>query len=48
MNESEKQFSLSHIVVWQVAGRFIGKLATRRLLFYPAALSVARIDHLLR
>jgi hypothetical protein len=37
---------VSHIVIWQVAGRFIGTLAAQ-LLFFPAALFVVRIAHLL-
>ncbi len=37
---------VSHIVVWQVAGRLIGTLLAQ-LLFYPAALFVLSIAHLL-
>jgi hypothetical protein len=37
---------VTYIVIWQVAGRFIGTLVAQ-LLFYPAALLVLRIAHLL-
>jgi hypothetical protein len=37
---------VSHIVIWQVAARFLGTLFAQ-LLFYPAALLVVRIAHLL-
>jgi hypothetical protein len=37
---------VSQIVIWQVAGRFIGTLAAQ-LIFFPAALFVVRIAHLL-
>ena len=38
--------AVSHIVVWQVAGRFAGTLLAQ-FLFVPAALLVVRIAHLL-
>ena len=38
--------AVSHIVVWQVAGRFVGTLLAQ-LLFLPAALLVVKITHLL-
>ena len=37
---------VSHIVIWQVVGRFIGTLVGQ-FLFFPAALLVVRIAHLL-
>ena len=37
---------MSHVVVWQVVGRFIGTLVAQ-LLIMPAAWIVARIAHLL-
>jgi hypothetical protein len=37
---------VSHIVIWQVAGRFIGTLVAQ-LIFLPAALLVVRLAHLL-
>ncbi len=38
--------AVSHIVVWQVVGRFAGTLVAQ-LIFYPAALLVVRLAHLL-
>ncbi|HWI58167.1 MAG TPA: DUF2837 family protein, partial [Bacillota bacterium] len=41
---SRPAVEVSHIVVWQVAGRFIGTLLAQ-VLFFPAALLVVRIAH---
>ena len=38
--------AVSHIVIWQVAGRFTGTLVAQ-LLFVPAALVVVKVAHLL-
>jgi len=38
--------AVSHIVIWQVTGRLIGTLVAQ-LIFFPAALLVLRIAHLL-
>jgi hypothetical protein len=38
--------AVSHIVIWQVAGRFVGTLLAQ-LLFVPAALLVVKIAHVL-
>jgi hypothetical protein len=37
---------VTHIVIWQVVGRFIGTIVGQ-FLFFPAALLVVRIAHLL-